>query len=44
MRAMESTAAVGDFLMANPIFAVAVFGMLALLIAHLANKIIDESR
>ncbi len=33
MRAMESTAAVGDFLMANPVFAVAVFGALALLVA-----------
>jgi hypothetical protein len=29
---MESTAAVGDFLTANPVFAVAVFGLLALVI------------
>lgn len=33
MRAMESTVAVGDFLMANPVFAVAIFGLLALLVA-----------
>lgn len=32
MRAMESTAAVGDFLMANPVFAVAIFSTLALMI------------